>query len=170
MNLHLLVKYILCSSFFLCECMHSHSVLSDPLWSHGTLYIPPSSSLHGIFQTRILKRVGISFSRDSSPPKHYSRISCISHIGRQTLYHCATWEVPLVSSYVCFNFLSGFTPCIIPFNLLVSLYGFFNVKLSCFSNHVSEFRIATRAFFFFFLVCKFSVITKSHEIRIALKL
>lgn len=126
-----------------------HSVLSDPLLSHGTLYIPPSSSVHGIVQARMLKRVGISFSRESSPPKHYSCISCISHIGRQTLYHCATWEVPLVSSYVCFNFLSGFTPFIIPFNLL-SLCGFLNVKLSCFSNHVSEFRIATRAIFFFF--------------------
>ena len=103
-----------------------------------------------------------------------SHISCISHIGRQILYHCAPWEVPLVSSYVCFNFLLGFTPFIIPFNLLVSLCGFFNVKLSCFSNHMSEFRIATRAilnffFFFYFLVCNFSVITKSHEIRIALK-
>ena len=51
----------------------------------------PSSSVHGIFQARILEWVAISFSRGSSWPR--DQISCIPCIGRQILCHCATWEV-----------------------------------------------------------------------------
>ena len=40
----------------------------------------PDSSIHGIFQARILERVAISFSRKSSRPRDWTRISCI--IGR----------------------------------------------------------------------------------------
>ena len=53
---------------------------------------PPSSSLHGIFQARILEWVAIPYSRGSSQPRAQTQISCISCIGRQMLYHCATWE------------------------------------------------------------------------------
>ena len=44
-------------------------------------YSPPGSSVHGIFQARILEWVAISFSRASSRPRdrtHVSYISCIS--------------------------------------------------------------------------------------------
>ena len=53
---------------------------------------PPSSSVHGIFQARILERVTIAFSRGSSRPKGRTPISCVSCIGRQVLYHWATWD------------------------------------------------------------------------------
>ena len=50
---------------------------------------PPGSSVHGIFQARILKWVVISFSRRSSQPRDQTRIS---YIGWQILSPWATWE------------------------------------------------------------------------------
>ena len=46
----------------------------------------PCSSVHGIFQARVLEWVAISFSKGSSPPRDQTLISYISHIGRHTLY------------------------------------------------------------------------------------
>ena len=37
---------------------------------------PPSSSVHGIFQARILEWVTITYSRGSSQPRDQSRVSC----------------------------------------------------------------------------------------------
>ena len=56
-----------------CVCVHSHSVTStlyDPMdWS------PPGSSVHGIFQARILEWVAISSSRASSQPRDRTCVS-----------------------------------------------------------------------------------------------
>ena len=38
----------------------------------------PGSSVHGIFQARILEWVSISFSRGSSQPRDRTRVSCIA--------------------------------------------------------------------------------------------
>ena len=54
-------------------------------------YSPPGSSVQGILQARILEWVAISFSRESSWPRDRTLISCL---GRQILYHWATWEGP----------------------------------------------------------------------------
>ena len=43
-------------------------------------YSPLSSSVHGIFQARILEWVAISFTRGSSWPRDWSHVSCI--VGR----------------------------------------------------------------------------------------
>ena len=43
----------------------------------------PGSSVHGIFQARILEWVAISFSRESSRPRDWTHVSCI---GRWILY------------------------------------------------------------------------------------
>ena len=56
---------------------------------------PPGSSVHGIFQARILEWVSISYSRESSQPRDQARVSCISCICMLILYHCTTWEGPL---------------------------------------------------------------------------
>ena len=40
----------------------------------------PGSSVHGIFQVRILEWVGIPFSRGSSQPRNWTQISC--NVGR----------------------------------------------------------------------------------------
>ena len=54
-------------------------------------YSLPGSSVHGIFQARILKWVAISFSRGSSWPRDQTCVSCV---GRWILYHWTTWEAP----------------------------------------------------------------------------
>ena len=57
----------------------------------------PGSSVHGIFQARVLEWVAISFSRASSWPRDRTCIACI---GRWTLYHWATKEAwILIYSY-----------------------------------------------------------------------
>ena len=53
------------------------SVLSDSLQPHGP-YIPPGSSVHEIFQARILEWVAISSSRGSSQPRDWTWVSCSS--------------------------------------------------------------------------------------------
>ena len=66
-------------------CVLSPSVLSDSLDSLL------DSSVHGVFQVRILEWVAISHSRGSSLSRDQTCVSCIS---RWILCHCATWEVP----------------------------------------------------------------------------
>ena len=50
-------------------------------------YSPPHSSVHGIFQARILKWVAISYSRGSSQLRDWTRVFCVPCIGRQILYN-----------------------------------------------------------------------------------
>ena len=57
-----------------------------------TDWSPPSSSVHGIFQARIMECVAISFSRGPSWPRNQTHVSCI---GRQILYHWASREALL---------------------------------------------------------------------------
>ena len=71
---------------------------------------PPGSSVHGIFQARILDWVAISYSRGSSLPGDRTRVSCIcciwqadplllQHLGRPVYVHAFACSVPsLVSS------------------------------------------------------------------------
>ena len=67
--------------------------------------IPPESSVHGILQARILEWVAIPFSRGSSRPMDWTRVSWIAGmlfsiwasrepIGRHSLNQCITREVP----------------------------------------------------------------------------
>ena len=55
---------------------------------------PSGSSVHEIFQARTLEWVAISSSRGSSRPRDQICISCVSYIGRQIHYCCATQEAP----------------------------------------------------------------------------
>ena len=64
-------------------------VVTDSL--HFMDYSPPGSSIHWIFQARVLEWVAISSSRGSSWPRDWTHvISCIFCIGRWILYH--TWK------------------------------------------------------------------------------
>ena len=74
------------SSLLLLCCAQSCLIPCDP--KDGS---PPGSSVHGIFQARILEWVAISFSRGSSWPMNWTHFSCISCTGKQVLYHCTTW-------------------------------------------------------------------------------
>ena len=69
-------------SFVLC------SVSPSCLTLCGTMdHSLPGSSVHLIFQTRILGWLTISYSRGSSQPRAGTRVSCVSCIGRWVLYH-----------------------------------------------------------------------------------
>ena len=54
----------------------------------------PGSSVHGIFQTRTLEWVAISYYRGSSPIQgsNLHRL-CLLRWQADHYYHCATWEV-----------------------------------------------------------------------------
>ena len=64
---------------------------SSPTLCNPMDYSQPGSSVHGIFQARILEWVAISYSRGSSQPRDQSHISSVSCIDRQILYH---WKNP----------------------------------------------------------------------------
>ena len=59
----------------------------------------PGSPAHGIFQARIIEWAAISFSRGDFWSRDRTPISCVSCIGRQTLYHWATREGPSPSKW-----------------------------------------------------------------------
>ena len=58
---------------------------------------PSSSSVHRISQTRILKWIAISFSRESFWPSDQTHVSCI---GRQICYHWDTREALFPHTYL----------------------------------------------------------------------
>ena len=64
---------------------------------------PWGSSVHGIIQARILEQVAMSSSRMSSWPRNWTRVSCVSCIDRQILYHCTTWEAQFIMTPLNFQ-------------------------------------------------------------------
>ena len=71
-----------------CVCVFSCSVMTDSLQLHG--HSSPGSSVHGIFQTRTLEQVAISYSGGCSWLRDQTHVFCVSCIGRRILYLCAT--------------------------------------------------------------------------------
>ena len=67
----------------------------------------PSSSVHGIFQARILEWVAIFSSRGSFWPRDWTCISCF---GRQILYPWATWDNPFLG-WSCSVVSNSMWPC-----------------------------------------------------------
>ena len=67
---------LLCSAFFIVgkkrKCTHSCPTLCHPMD-----YSLPGSSIHAIFQARVLEWVAIFFSRVSSRPRDWTQVSCI---------------------------------------------------------------------------------------------
>ena len=70
------------SVFVMCVCVLSRVWLCKPMD-----YSLPGSSVHGIFQARILEWVAMPSSRGSSWPRNQTHVSCVSCIGRWVLYH-----------------------------------------------------------------------------------
>ena len=67
------------SSTSLCECVWSLS----RVWLYGPMDCNlPGSSVHELFQARILEGIAISYSRGSSWPRDRTHVSCVSFIGR----------------------------------------------------------------------------------------
>ena len=67
-------------------CMPAQ-LLSREHLGKSVYYSPPGSSPRGIFQTRILECIAISFSRGSSQSGDRTHMSCVPCSGSQILYH-----------------------------------------------------------------------------------
>ena len=88
----------------LCVCPSTNTLITALTQSCPTLCSPldcspPGSSVHGMFQAKILELAAISYSRGSSWPRDLTCISVFC-IGRWILYPCATWEAPVGYSYL----------------------------------------------------------------------
>ena len=73
-------------------CVRSQSLQPRPTLCDPTDCSPPSSSIHGILQARILEWVAMPSSRGSSPPRNQTPVSCASCIAGRFFTHRATWE------------------------------------------------------------------------------
>ena len=63
--------------------MHYYLAVISRVWLWDPMNCsPPGSSVHWIFQARLLEWVAIPFSRGSSWPRKWTCMSCISYIGR----------------------------------------------------------------------------------------
>ena len=79
-------------TFHSCCCLGAKLVLkSCPTLCHPMDCSPQGSTVHGIFQARILEWVAISFSRGSPQPRNRTCVPCID---RQIFYHWATRGAP----------------------------------------------------------------------------
>ena len=86
-------KYKVCACVFVYTHVRTRArAQSCPTLCDPMDYSPPGSPVHGIFQTKLLEWVVISFDLGSSRPGDETRVSCVSCIGRQILDHCTTWE------------------------------------------------------------------------------
>ena len=65
-----------------CVCVFSHVWLCGP-----TDCSPPDSSVHGIFQARILKWGSISYSRGSSQTRDRTWVFCVFCLSRQIFFY-----------------------------------------------------------------------------------
>ena len=84
-----------------CMCVLSHVWLCD---SSG-------SSVHGIFQSRILEWVAISYSRGSSWPRGWTCVSCVSCTGRWILYWLSHQGNLYIAVYQFIYFIYKNPPC-----------------------------------------------------------
>ena len=118
------------SSIYLYHTYHafaqSYPTHCDPLYC-----IPPGSSVHGVFQARILEWVASSSSRRSSRPRDRTCISCI---GRRVLYEWGIGKAPSIyptnlDKTLSFDsflhqsvvFPNSYLSCVINFNLMSTL-------------------------------------------------
>ena len=69
---------------------------------------PPGSSIHGIFQARILERVAISFSRDRTWVSHMAGRLFPVWATRESLWTPS--ELPLLLSFACKREATGLHP------------------------------------------------------------
>ena len=84
------------------EVAQSCPTLCDPID-----YSPPGSSIHGIFQARVLEWVAISFSKGSS--LHRDRTQTLPHCW-QTLYHLSHQGSPSAGECLCDLFIRKIVP------------------------------------------------------------
>ena len=79
------------------------SVMSDSLWSHRLL--PTRLLWPWDFPGKNIRAGRQFYSRGSSQLMDQTRVSRVSCIGRQILYHCSTWESQTSTWYIFIVFL-----------------------------------------------------------------
>ena len=99
---------------------------SCPTLFHPVDWGLPGSSVHGIFQARILEQVAISYSRGSSQPWDRTCVSCVSCIANGFFTTSATWEAQTRNKSCVFEFQFIITNCV----NFGKLYDFFMSYLS----------------------------------------
>ena len=72
----------LCNPLYVQRNVCAEYVQSCPALCNPMDCSPPGCPIHGIFHTRILEQVPISFSRRASQTKDQTCISCVSYTGR----------------------------------------------------------------------------------------
>ena len=100
-------------------CMHAKSLQLCPTFCRPVDYSPLGSSVHGILQAKLLERVAVLSSRESSQPRHWTSVSSISCFGRQVLYHKHHLGSPFLecqeqlkyNEYLVFHLLFSFIVC-----------------------------------------------------------
>ena len=90
--------WLLCCTVGSHQSSTSHTSLLCWAQSCPAVGDPTGSSVHGIFQARILECVAISYSRESSRPGDRTHVSCT---GRRILYH---WAILLSILYIVVYF------------------------------------------------------------------
>ena len=83
------------------KSLQSCLTLCDPVDSGS-----PGSSVQGILQARILEGVAMLSSRGSSQLRDQTRVSYVSCIGRQVLYHQHHLGSPVVVTWIKYNKMS----------------------------------------------------------------
>ena len=74
----------------MCVCESAKSLQSCLTLCDPMDYSLPGSSVHGIFQARLLQWVGMPSSRESSQPRDLTLVSYVFGLGRWVLYQCTT--------------------------------------------------------------------------------
>ena len=59
---------------------HAQSLQAYPTLRSPMDHSPPGSSVHGIFQARILEEIAMLSSSGSSPPRDQIQVSCIASV------------------------------------------------------------------------------------------
>ena len=94
--------------------------------------ITPGSSVHGIFQARILEWVAISSSRGSSQPTDRTRVSCVSCIAANLLPTGSLGKPPVCYLHYCrkkpratqfIHLVPDHLPCVKPYAVLQTQRG-----------------------------------------------
>jgi len=97
-NCFLLFRFLLsCShTYHVCACMLGCFIC---VWLFVTLWtvVCQNSSVHGIFQARILEWVSMPSSRGYSQSRDWTCVSWVSGIASRLFTHWTTWEAPYLS-------------------------------------------------------------------------
>ena len=108
---------------------HSRDSLYMLSLSRDQLFATPGSSVHGIYQARILEWIAISYPRGSSQPRDWTQVS---YIGKWILYHWATWEAHFIYNYIYMSSSSTFiTLCTFCFKEVWKVFQITLQKIPC---------------------------------------